>query len=140
MVRCFPVRGSIKPNNWSAVDDALVKWQMENPTYKVINARLHTEADEVIVLIICEERDSLSKDRKLSRKQKKGLDTPIKMLKYPTCRPYHCLLNGNIQTVRELVQKTEEDLLKIKNLGRKSLNDIKGILKQFDLKLGMRLD
>ena len=43
-------------------------------------------------------------------------------------RSYNCLKNANIQTIGELVQKTENEMLKTKNFGRKSLNEIKEIL------------
>ncbi len=43
-------------------------------------------------------------------------------------RSYNCLKNANIRTIRELVQKTEGEMLKTKNFGRKSLNEIKEIL------------
>ena len=55
-------------------------------------------------------------------------------------RSYNCLKNANIQSIRELVQKTEADMLKTKNFGRKSLNEIKEILQTMGLCLGMRLD
>ncbi len=55
-------------------------------------------------------------------------------------RSYNCLKNANIRTLRELVQKTEGDMLKTKNFGRKSLNEIKDILATMGLSLGMRLD
>jgi DNA-directed RNA polymerase subunit alpha len=55
-------------------------------------------------------------------------------------RSYNCLKNANIRTIGELVQKTESEMLKTKNFGRKSLNEIKEILGTMGLSLGMRLD
>ncbi len=55
-------------------------------------------------------------------------------------RAYNCLKNANIKTLRDLVQKTDADLLKTRNFGRKSLNEIKEILEQMGLSLGMKLD
>jgi len=55
-------------------------------------------------------------------------------------RSYNCLKNANIRTIRELVQKTEAEMLKTKNFGRKSLNEIKEILHSMGLSLGMRID
>jgi DNA-directed RNA polymerase subunit alpha len=55
-------------------------------------------------------------------------------------RSYNCLKNASIRTIRELVQKTEAEMLKTKNFGRKSLNEIKEILAGMGLSLGMRLD
>jgi DNA-directed RNA polymerase subunit alpha len=55
-------------------------------------------------------------------------------------RSYNCLKNANIQTIGELVQKTESEMLRTKNFGRKSLNEIKEILGTMGLSLGMRID
>jgi DNA-directed RNA polymerase subunit alpha len=55
-------------------------------------------------------------------------------------RSYNCLKNANIRTIGELVQKTESEMLKTKNFGRKSLNEIKDILGQMGLSLGMKLN
>ncbi len=55
-------------------------------------------------------------------------------------RSYNCLKNANIQTIGELLQKTEAEMLRTKNFGRKSLNEIKEILAQMGLSLGMKLD
>lgn len=55
-------------------------------------------------------------------------------------RAANCLKNANIKTISELVQKTEHEMLKTKNFGRKSLNEIKAILTTMGLHLGMRLD
>jgi DNA-directed RNA polymerase subunit alpha len=55
-------------------------------------------------------------------------------------RSYNCLKNANIQTIGELVQKSEAEMLKTKNFGRKSLNEIKEILQSMGLSLGMRID
>jgi DNA-directed RNA polymerase subunit alpha len=55
-------------------------------------------------------------------------------------RSYNCLKNANIKTIGELVQKSESEMLKTKNFGRKSLNEIKEILATMGLSLGMKLD
>ena len=55
-------------------------------------------------------------------------------------RSYNCLKNANIKTIGELVQKSESEMLKTKNFGRKSLNEIKEILASMGLSLGMTLD
>ena len=55
-------------------------------------------------------------------------------------RSYNCLKNANIQTIGELVQKTEAEMLRTKNFGRKSLNEIKEILAKIGLSLGMKMD
>jgi DNA-directed RNA polymerase subunit alpha len=55
-------------------------------------------------------------------------------------RSYNCLKNANIKTIADLVQKTEQEMLRTKNFGRKSLNEIKEILHGMGLRLGMRVD
>ena len=55
-------------------------------------------------------------------------------------RASNCLKTANIRTIADLVQKTEAELLKTKNFGKKSLNEIKTILGEMSLSLGMRLD
>lgn len=55
-------------------------------------------------------------------------------------RSYNCLKNANIKTIADLVQKTEQEMLRTKNFGRKSLNEIKEILIGMGLRLGMRVD
>jgi len=55
-------------------------------------------------------------------------------------RSANCLKNASITYIGELVQKTEAEMLKTKNFGRKSLNEIKGILEEMGLSLGMKLD
>jgi DNA-directed RNA polymerase subunit alpha len=67
------------------------------------------------------------------------LDKSVEELEL-SVRSYNCLKNANIRTIRELVQRTEPEMLKTKNFGRKSLNEIKEILASMGLSLGMRLD
>jgi len=55
-------------------------------------------------------------------------------------RSYNCLKNAGIRTIGELVQKSEAEMLKTKNFGRKSLNEIKEILTTMNLGLGMKID
>ncbi len=55
-------------------------------------------------------------------------------------RSYNCLKNANIQTIADLVQKTEAEMLRTKNFGRKSLNEIKEILGGLGLGFGMKFD
>jgi DNA-directed RNA polymerase subunit alpha len=55
-------------------------------------------------------------------------------------RSANCLQNANIKYIYELVQKTEAEMLKTKNFGRKSLNEIKDILSEMGLSLGMKLE
>jgi DNA-directed RNA polymerase subunit alpha len=55
-------------------------------------------------------------------------------------RSANCLANANIRTIGDLVQRTESEMLKTKNFGRKSLKEIKEILSEMGLSLGMKLD
>ncbi len=76
---------------------------------------------------------------KLSVMRNENLDRSVEELEL-SVRSYNCLKNANITTIRELVQKTEPDMLKTKNFGRKSLNEIKEILGLMGLGLGMKFD
>jgi DNA-directed RNA polymerase subunit alpha len=55
-------------------------------------------------------------------------------------RSANCLKHANIKLIGDLVQKTEAEILATKNFGRKSLNEIKDILAEMGLSLGMKLD
>ncbi len=55
-------------------------------------------------------------------------------------RSANCLKNADIHKIWQLVQKTEAEMLKTKNFGRKSLNEIKEVLAEMDLSLGMKLE
>src|SRR6266853_1146590 len=68
-----------------------------------------------------------------------NLDKSVEELEL-SVRSYNCLKNANIRTIRELVQKTEAEMLKTKNFGRKSLNEIKEILHTMGLSLGKLFD
>jgi len=67
------------------------------------------------------------------------LDTNVEELEL-SVRSANCLKNAGIRTLRELVQKTEKDMLETKNFGRKSLNEIKEILREKGLAFGMKLE
>ncbi|MBI2210863.1 MAG: DNA-directed RNA polymerase subunit alpha, partial [Deltaproteobacteria bacterium] len=54
-------------------------------------------------------------------------------------RSQNCLQNADIKYIGELVQKSEQEMLKTKNFGHKSLNEIKEILREMGLELGMKL-
>jgi DNA-directed RNA polymerase subunit alpha len=68
-----------------------------------------------------------------------NLDRSVEELEL-SVRSYNCLKNANISTIRDLVQRTEQEMLKTKNFGRKSLNEIKEILAAMGLSLGMKFD
>ncbi|PYV19893.1 MAG: DNA-directed RNA polymerase subunit alpha [Acidobacteria bacterium] len=87
------------------------------------------EADEVVEAV----------EAKTPDLRNENLDRSVEELEL-SVRSYNCLKNANITTIRELVQRTEADMLKTKNFGRKSLNEIKEILATMGLSLGMRFD
>ncbi len=67
------------------------------------------------------------------------LDTNVEELEL-SVRSANCLKNAGIRTLRELVQRSEKDMLETKNFGRKSLNEIKEILREKGLAFGMKLE
>lgn len=67
------------------------------------------------------------------------LDKSIEELEL-SVRSYNCLEAAGIKTIRDLVQKSEPDMLKYRNFGRKSLTEIKNILREMGLQFGMSID
>jgi len=72
-------------------------------------------------------------------KLNQNLFRPVSELEL-SVRSANCLKNANITLIGELVQKSEAEMLKTKNFGRKSLNELKSILEEMGLSLGMKLD
>ena len=70
---------------------------------------------------------------------KKKLDMPITEIEL-SVRSTNCLRNANINAISELVSMTEAELLKQRNFGKKSLNEIKAVLKGLELSLGMKTE
>jgi DNA-directed RNA polymerase subunit alpha len=64
----------------------------------------------------------------------KVLDLPIEELDL-SVRSYNCLKRAGINTVEELIKKTEEDMMKVRNLGKKSLEEVKSKLDELGLAL-----
>jgi DNA-directed RNA polymerase subunit alpha len=99
--------------------------------------------DHLNIFINMEEVDELPSDAQAEQPRigvaNEHLDKSVEELEL-SVRSYNCLKNANIRTIRELVAKTEPEMLKTKNFGRKSLNEIKEILQTMGLSLGMRLD
>jgi DNA-directed RNA polymerase subunit alpha len=98
--------------------------------------------DHLNIFINLEETSDLQQDAATDTPRaalNENLDKSVEELEL-SVRSYNCLKNANIRTIRELVQKTEGEMLKTKNFGRKSLNEIKEILTGMGLSLGMRLD
>ena len=67
---------------------------------------------------------------------RKLLNTPVEELEL-SVRSSNCLKNANIRTIGELTKKTEEDITKTRNFGKKSLEEIKQKLEEHGLTLGM---
>jgi DNA-directed RNA polymerase subunit alpha len=98
--------------------------------------------DHLNIFINLEESGDLQQDAASDQPRaalNENLDKSVEELEL-SVRSYNCLKNANIRTIRELVQKTEGEMLKTKNFGRKSLNEIKEILHSMGLSLGMRID
>ena len=97
--------------------------------------------DHMSIFINFEEQPELAEESVESYNDPRldHLDRSVEELEL-SVRSYNCLKNANIQTIRELVQKTENEMLKTKNFGRKSLNEIKEILAEMGLAFGMKVD
>lgn len=68
-----------------------------------------------------------------------NLFRPVEELEL-SVRAYNCLRNANIKYIGELVRRTEQEMLKTKNFGKKSLNEIKDVLQEMGLSLGMQTE
>ena len=88
---------------------------------------------------VMDQAQEIPADQPRSAVANDNLDKSVEELEL-SVRSYNCLKNANMRTIRELVQKTEAEMLRTKNFGRKSLNEIKEILQTMGLSLGMRLD
>ncbi len=115
--------GSVKPDNAIGLAGKLIKDHMQI----FINFEEEPELVEV-------EHEEVKKLPALD-----NLDKSVDELEL-SVRSYNCLKNADIRSLKELVQKTEGDMLKTKNFGRKSLNEIKDILHGMGLDFGMRFD
>ena len=114
--------GSVNPEDAIAYSAKILKEQMT----PFINFEEEPEPTEEIQE---EEEEKLNEN----------LFRPVSELEL-SVRSANCLKNANITLIGELVQKTESEMLKTKNFGRKSLNEIKGILEDMGLSLGLKLD
>lgn len=115
--------GSISPKDAVAYAASLLKEQL--------SIFIHFES-------LPEDSPASEKDEE-REKLRELLDRSVDELEL-SVRSHNCLKNANIRTIGELVQKTESEILKTKNFGRKSLNEIKDILQQMGLTLGMQID
>ena len=95
--------------------------------------------DQLSVFINFEEEVEPSIESSAQMNENPFLDRGVGELEL-SVRSANCLKNANIKTIRELVSKSEHEMLRTKNFGRKSLTEIKEILKIMGLHLGMKVD
>lgn len=115
--------GSISPRDALALGAKILKEQMG------IFALFREEVEEYVE-ISSEEPEETTRHY---------LDQPVDELEL-SVRSSNCLKSANITYIGELVQRTEQDMLKTKNFGRKSLRELKEILESKGLYLGMKVD
>ena len=114
--------GSLNPGDAIAYAAKILKQQLD----VFINFE---EVDEDVVV---EKEDERSNVNEILMRSVEDLELSV--------RSANCLKNAGINTIGELVQKTEAEMLKTKNFGRKSLSEIKDILNEYGLVFGMKLD
>jgi DNA-directed RNA polymerase subunit alpha len=97
--------------------------------------------EQLTIFINFEEPKEDSEEKPVTEASRlnENLFRPVNELEL-SVRSANCLKNANIRLIGELVQKTEAEMLKTKNFGRKSLNEIKEILTEMGLNLGMKLE
>jgi len=93
------------------------------------------EEEQKQVEVFKEEEEAVTPIMELEEK----LDKSIEELEL-SVRSFNCLEAAGIKTIRDLIQKSESDMLKYRNFGRKSLNEIKNILKEMGLSFNLKLD
>jgi len=114
--------GAIKPDDAIAYAAKILKDYMSI----FINFEEEVEEEEPVV----DEKDETL--RKCLQKSVEELELSV--------RSYNCLKKAEIKSIGELVQKTDSEMLRTKNFGRKSLNEIKELLTDMGLGLGMKID
>jgi DNA-directed RNA polymerase subunit alpha len=119
--------GSIKPDDAVALAAKILKDQLNIfINFEELPEEIPSEDDE----------EKKKKELEVLREQlTKGVDE-LEL----SVRSANCLKNASIQNIKELVQKTEQEILQTKNFGRKSLNEIKEVLEGMGLRLGMNID
>jgi DNA-directed RNA polymerase subunit alpha len=114
--------GSLKPEDAVAYSAKILKQQLD----VFINFE---EVEEEVVPEVADEKGNMNE---VLLRTVEDLELSV--------RSANCLKNAGINTIGELVQKTEAEMLKTKNFGRKSLSEIKDILNEYNLSFGMKLD
>jgi DNA-directed RNA polymerase subunit alpha len=97
--------------------------------------------EQLTIFINFPEDDECSEERR-DEEQERLMETLLRSVDELelSVRSANCLENANIKYLGDLVQRTEAEMLKTKNFGRKSLKEIKDILAEMGLGLGMRID
>lgn len=97
--------------------------------------------DQLTVFINFDEEAELPEEptRLEESDSNENLYKPVEELEL-SVRAYNCLKNADIKYIGELVQRSEGEMLKTKNFGKKSLNEIKDVLQSMGLSLGMRIE
>jgi DNA-directed RNA polymerase subunit alpha len=116
--------GSVKPEDALAYSAKILKEQMN----------VFINFDENIA-----EPEIFAEQESLDSEINPYLSRPVDDLEL-SVRSANCLRNANIRHIGELVQRTENEMLKTKNFGRKSLNEIKQLLSEMGLGLGIKVD
>jgi DNA-directed RNA polymerase subunit alpha len=95
--------------------------------------------DEDIAGIKSAEKEKISEDESFMESINENILKPIEDLEI-SVRAYNCLKSAGIDTVAQLVQKNEYELLRTKNFGRRSLLEINEVIERLGLRLGMKID
>lgn len=114
--------GSVKPEDAIAYSAKILKQQLD----------VFINFEEVEEEILLEQEDDLDTVNKVLSRSVEDLELSV--------RSANCLKNAGINTIGELVRRTEAEMLKTKNFGRKSLSEIKDILNEYGLSFGMDID
>lgn len=116
--------GSVRPEDALAYAAKILKEQMQ----------VFINFDEDAVIPVQKDAESGEKPKLNDNLYRSVEDLELSV------RSANCLRNAEIRYIGELVQKSEAEMLKTKNFGRKSLNEIKQLLSEMDLYLGMKID
>ena len=114
--------GSLNPGDAIAYAAKILKQQLD----------VFINFEEVEEDVLPESEVQPEKDNEILMRSVEDLELSV--------RSANCLKNAGINTIGELVQKTEAEMLKTKNFGRKSLSEIKDILNEYSLVFGMKMD
>ncbi len=112
-------------------------WKHRRKEAISLGAKILTEHLNIFVGLTDEAQNAEIMVEKEEDQKEKVLEMTIEELDL-SVRSYNCLKRAGINTVQELANKTEEDMMKVRNLGRKSLEEVKHKLEE--LGLGLRKD